>query len=98
MPFEFILVERRGRVELITLDRPKALNALSQELIEELGRALDAADQDPEVGAAVITGGPRVFAAGADIADMAERSSVEQLVRDQTGRWARVSAFTKPLV
>ncbi|MGH7921406.1 MAG: enoyl-CoA hydratase-related protein [Candidatus Dormibacteraceae bacterium] len=98
MPFEFILVERRGRVELITLDRPKALNALSPELIEELGRALDAADQDPEVGAAVITGGPRVFAAGADIADMAERSSVEQLVRDQTGRWARVSAFTKPLV
>ena len=50
------------------------------------------------MGAAVLTGGPRVFAAGADITDMAEQSSVDQLTRDQTGRWARISGFTKPLL
>jgi enoyl-CoA hydratase len=98
VPFENILVERRGRVELITLNRPRALNALSPALIEELGDALEAADLDPEVGAAVLTGGPRVFAAGADITDMAGQSSVDQLIRDQTGRWARISGFTKPLL
>ena len=98
MPFENILVERRQRVEVITLNRPRSLNALSPALIEELGDALEAADRDPEVGAAVLTGGPRVFAAGADITDMAQQSSVDQLTRDQTGRWTRIANFTKPLV
>lgn len=93
-----IQVQRRGRVELITLDRPRSLNALSPALIEELGDALEAADRDPGVGAAVLTGGPRVFAAGADITDMARQSSVDQLTRDQTGRWARISNFSKPLI
>lgn len=93
-----IQVQRRGRVELITLDRPRSLNALSPALIEELGDALEAADQDTQVGAAVLTGGPRVFAAGADITDMARQSSVDQLTRDQTGRWARISNFSKPLI
>ena len=95
---ENILVERRGRVEVITLNRPRALNALSPALVEEVGDALGAADRDPEVGAAVLTGGPRVFAAGADITDMAEQSAVDQLIRDQTGRWAPISSFTKPLL
>jgi len=98
VPFENILVERRQRVEVITLNRPRSLNALSPALIEELGDALEAADRDPEVGAAVLTGGPRVFAAGADITDMAQQSSVDQLTRDQTGRWTRIANFTKPLV
>ena len=93
-----MLVERRGRVELITLNRPRVLNALSPDLIADLGRALGLAEEDAEVGAAVLTGGPRVFAAGADIGDMADRSPVEQLTRDQTGRWAHVTAFTKPLI
>ncbi len=98
MPFENILVERRGRVEVVTLNRPRSLNALSPALVEELGDALEAADRDPGVGAAVLTGGPRVFAAGADITDMAEQSPVDQLTRDQTGRWLRISNFTKPLL
>jgi enoyl-CoA hydratase len=98
MDFEHILVEREGRVAIVTLNRPKVLNALSPALIAELGQALAGADADPEVGAAVLTGGPRVFAAGADVADMAERSAAEQLLRDQTGRWAAVSAFSKPLI
>lgn len=98
VPLENILVERRGRVEVITLNRPRSLNALSPKLIEELGDALESAEEDRGVGAAVLTGGPRVFAAGADITDMAEQSSVDQLTRDQTGRWARIATFTKPLI
>jgi enoyl-CoA hydratase len=98
MGFETILVDRDGPVGVITLNRPRVLNALSPELIGELGDALDELDRDEEVRVAVLTGGPKVFAAGADIGDMAERSAVEQLLRDQTGRWARVTAFTKPLI
>lgn len=98
MEFENILVEREGAVAIVTLNRPRVLNALSPALMAELSEALAALDEDPEVRAVVLTGGPRVFAAGADIADMAERTAVEQLQRDQTGRWSRVSSFSKPLV
>jgi enoyl-CoA hydratase len=96
--YEHIRVERDGPVGIVTLDRPKVLNALSPALIGELGDALGRLDADPEVGAAVLTGGPTVFAAGADIGDMAERSAVDQLARDQTGRWAAISGFSKPLI
>jgi enoyl-CoA hydratase len=98
MARENILVERRGRVDLITLNRPRVLNALSPALIDEVCDELDAADRDPQVGAAVITGSPRAFAAGLDVAEMADQSPVGQLARDQTGSWARISAFTKPLL
>jgi enoyl-CoA hydratase len=96
--FEQILVEREDRVVIVTLNRPKVRNALSPELIAELSQALAAAEGDPGVGAAVLTGGPRVFAAGADISDMAERTMVEQLTRDQIGPWAQIASFTKPLI
>jgi enoyl-CoA hydratase len=96
--YEHVLVERDGAVGTITLNRPKVLNALSPALIAELSAALRAFDEDGEVRAVVLTGGPRVFAAGADIGDMADRSPVEQLQRDQTGRWAAIAAFTKPLI
>jgi enoyl-CoA hydratase len=98
MQYEHVLVDRHGAVGVVTLDRPRVLNALSPALIAELSDALDRFDADPDVRAAVLTGGPRVFAAGADIGDMSERSPVEQLQRDQTGRWARVAAFSKPLI
>ena len=98
MPFEFIQVAREAPIAVITLDRPKVLNALSPGLISELTASLQELDQDAEVGAVVLTGGQRVFAAGADISDMADRTSVEQMVRDQTGKWAAIAAFTKPLV
>src|SRR5215469_1451421 len=100
MEYEHVLVAQDGeaRVGRVTLNRPRVLNALSPDLIAELGDALRRFDADAGVGAVVLTGGPRVFAAGADIGDMAERSPVEQLLRDQTGRWAAVTAFTKPLI
>src|SRR5215470_18159541 len=96
--YEHVLVERAGPVGVVTLNRPRVLNALSPALVAELNDALGRLDADPEVRAAVLTGGPRVFAAGADIGDMSERSPIEQLQRDQTGRWGPVAAFTKPLI
>ena len=96
--FEFILSAVEGPVGVVTLNRPKVLNALSPELMAEVTAALGEMERDPAVRAVVVTGGPTVFAAGADIGDMAERGPVEQLGRDQTGRWAGISALSKPLV
>jgi enoyl-CoA hydratase len=98
MAYEFILAEIEAPVGLIILNRPKVLNALSPELIGEVTSALAKMGRDESVGAVVLTGGPKVFAAGADIGDMAERGPVDQLQRDQTGRWAAIAAFTKPLI
>ena len=98
MAYENILVEVVAPIATITLNRPKVLNALSPDLIREVNEALAEIDADPNVRAVVITGGHRVFAAGADISDMADRSAVDQLQRDQTGRWAGIAAFSKPLI
>src|SRR6266545_605074 len=98
MGYEHILVDVEPPIATVTLNRPKVLNALSPELIREVNEALHELDADDRVKAVVLTGGPKVFAAGADIGDMAERTAVEQLHRDQTGRWAGIASFTKPLI
>jgi enoyl-CoA hydratase len=98
MGYENILLDRDGPVGVVTLNRPKVLNAVSPALIAEVTDALSHLEDEGEIRAAVLTGGPRVFAAGADIGDMAERSPVDQLLRDQTGRWSRVASFSKPLI
>jgi enoyl-CoA hydratase len=98
MSYENILVDRDRPTAVITLNRPKALNALNPTLMAELIDALRKLDQDDDVGAVVLTGGPKVFAAGADIQDMATRSAVDQLLGDYTGSWARVTSFSKPLI
>ena len=98
MAFEHILVDVEPPIATVTLNRPKVLNALSPDLIGEINQALRELDADERVHAVVLTGGLKVFAAGADIGDMAERTAVEQLHRDQTGRWAGIAAFTKPLI
>src|SRR6202049_144037 len=98
MGYENILLDVEAPIATITLNRPKVLNALSPELIREVNVALGELDADENVRAVVLTGGPKVFAAGADIGDMADRTAVEQLRRDQTGRWAGIAAFGKPLV
>jgi enoyl-CoA hydratase len=69
--YENIIVETRGKVGLITLNRPKALNALNDRLIDEIGAALDGFEADPNIGCMVITGSDKAFAAGADIGAMA---------------------------
>ncbi len=98
MDFEFIRVETDAPIAVVTLDRPKVLNALSPALVEEVTEALGDLDRDASIRAVVLTGGPKVFAAGADIGDMAQRTPIEQLQRDQTGSWLKVTSFTKPLI
>jgi len=98
MGYEHILVDIDPPIATVTLNRPKVLNALSPDLIRELTTALADLDADESAGAVVLTGGPRVFAAGADIGDMANQGPVDQLRRDQTGRWAPLAGFGKPLI
>ena len=98
MAYEHILVEIEAPIATITLNRPKVLNALSPALVGELTGALTELDANSDVHAVVLTGGPKVFAAGADIGDMAEQGPVDQLLRDQTGRWAPLAGFKKPLI
>ena len=98
MGYEHILVEVEAPIATITLNRPKVLNALSPALVGELTGSLSDLDADDSVRAVVLTGGPKVFAAGADIGDMANQGPVDQLLRDQTGRWAPLAGFKKPLI
>jgi len=98
MGYEHILVEIEAPIAVVTLNRPRVLNALSPDVIRELTSALAELDAEESVRAVVLTGGPKVFAAGADIADMADRGAVDQLRRDQTGRWTSLAGFSKPLI
>jgi len=93
-----ILVETRGPVGLITLNRPQALNALCAALIRELGQALDAFEADDAIGAVVITGSEKAFAAGADIKEMAALGFVEAFTHEQAAEIAEVAAMRKPIV
>src|SRR5260370_23635260 len=87
MTYQNILVERRGRVGLIRLNRAAALNALNSRLNDELGQAVAAFDADAGIGCILLTGSDKAFAAGADIKEMAGKSAVEVFMGDFTGRW-----------
>ncbi|HEY1794877.1 MAG TPA: enoyl-CoA hydratase [Stellaceae bacterium] len=97
--YETILVERRGAVGLVTLNRPQALNALSAALIRDLGAAFDELEFDDAIGAIVIAGNERAFAAGADIKEMAEKTYMQAYQEDFITRgWERVAQCRKPVV
>ncbi|HEV2162063.1 MAG TPA: enoyl-CoA hydratase [Stellaceae bacterium] len=98
MRYENILVETRGAVGLITLTRPQALNALCDALIRELGQALDAFEADDAIGAIVLTGSDKAFAAGADIKEMQSRSFVDVYLGDFVKSWERVTLCRKPVI
>ena len=98
MSYLTIETEIRDHVGLIRLNRPKALNALNSELMAELTDALNVYDSNPEVGAIVITGNEKAFAAGADIKEMAEASSVDMLQRDHISIWDRIQKVRKPII
>ncbi len=99
MAYEMILVETRGAVGLIRLNRPKALNALCDTLVRELGAALDIFEADDAIGAVVITGSDKAFAAGADIKEMAGRSYMNVYLGDFiTKGWERVTTCRKPII
>ncbi|WP_026379415.1 enoyl-CoA hydratase [Afifella pfennigii] len=98
MGYDFILVEKRGRAGLITLNRQNALNALNAGLISELNAALDDFEADEKIGAIVITGSEKAFAAGADIKEMKDLDFVEAYRRDFITSWDRVGQRRKPLI
>jgi enoyl-CoA hydratase len=96
---QFIRVETRGRVGLITLDRPQALNALNDTLMDELGAALLAFDADDGIGAIVVTGSPKAFAAGADITAMKDLSFLDAVRGDYiTRNWETIRRVRKPVI
>lgn len=99
MAYETIVVETKGRVGLITLNRPKAMNALCAALIREMGTALDSFEADDEIGAIVITGSEKAFAAGADIKEMAEKTYVDAYLQNFiTEGWEHVTQIRKPVI
>ena len=97
--YHHLLVEQRGAVVVITLNRPKALNALCNELTEELTAALDATEADDTVGAVVLTGSAKAFAAGADIKEMQPKSFTDVYLEDFiTSSWERPATVRKPII
>ena len=99
MTYETLLVETDGRVGIITLNRPEALNALSSRLCAEVCDQLNAWAKDPEIGCVIITGAGRAFAAGADIKEMAPQSYMDVYLNDMFAAFeTTISAFRKPIV
>jgi enoyl-CoA hydratase len=99
MSYENILVETRGRVGLITLNRPKALNALNDALMDELGTALARFDADEHIGCMIITGSDKAFAAGADIGAMKDWSYMDVYKSEYiTRNWERIRTVRKPVI
>jgi enoyl-CoA hydratase len=98
MTYENILVETHGKVALIRLNRPKALNALNTALITELNAALDKCEADPNIGCMVLTGSEKAFAAGADIKEMQPKSYMDAYFEDFITSWERLSRTRKPII
>ena len=97
--YQNIKTETKGRVGIIRLDRPKALNALCAELVRELGQALDAFEADPGIGCMVLTGSDKAFAAGADIKEMKDQTYQDVFLKDFiTVGWEKVSQVRKPII
>ena len=98
MTYTIIQTEVRDKVGLIRINRPEALNALNGTVMSEMAQALEAFDADPSVGAIVITGDTRAFAAGADIKEMADATPVEMLTADRISRWDTLRRIKKPII
>ena len=98
MPYEMILIETRGRVGLITLNRPQVLNALNNQLMREAMDALDAFDKNDTIGAMVITGNEKAFAAGADIKELMNKSIQQMMDTDHIAVFGRIRTIRKPVI
>lgn len=98
MTYETIRVETQGKVGIITLDRPKALNALNAQLITEMNAALDVFDQDSAIGCIILTGGEKAFAAGADIREMKDKTYAQVVEEDFLRDWDHITAIRKPII
>lgn len=98
MNYENILIETKGKVGVITFNRPKALNALNSALITELNNALSAYQANPEIGAIILTGNEKAFAAGADIREMRDKTYAEVTSQNFLHDWDYINKITKPLI
>ena len=93
-----ILIETHGKVGLVRLNRPQALNALNAELIEELNAALDVFEADANIGCVVVSGSEKAFAAGADIKEMQSKTYMQAYLEDFISRWDRIGQKRKPII
>ncbi len=98
MDFQNILVTREEAIGIVTLNRPKQLNALSYDLIKELSQAMDAFDLDPEIKTIILTGGERVFAAGADIKEMVDATPFDERVQERMFYRDKINRISKPVI
>jgi len=98
MSYENIIVETRGKVGLIRLNRPQALNALNRTLVGEVTKAIEAFEADAAIGCMVITGSDKAFAAGADIKEMADKTFADAFLGDFAASWDRAATARKPIV
>src|SRR5881227_3069753 len=97
--FEYIIVESKGAVGVVTLNRPKMLNALSFGVFGEIAAAIESLEADPAIGCLLLTGSDKAFAAGADIKEMKDKSYQDVFLQDFiTVGWERVSQVRKPIV
>ncbi len=98
MTFETILVETQGRTGIITLNRPKALNALNTQLIGEMNQALDRFEADSNISTIILTGSEKAFAAGADIREMKDKTFEQVKAENFLSDWNHINSITKPLI
>ena len=98
MAYENIISETRDAVGIITLNRPKALNALNAQLIDELNSALSAFQDDPAIGCVILAGSEKAFAAGADIREMKDKTFTDVYLNDFLATWDRIAEFRKPMI
>jgi enoyl-CoA hydratase len=98
LTYQNITTAVEDQIGVVTLNRPKVLNALNHELMDELVKALEAFDRDDEIRVIVLTGGERAFAAGADIKEMSDETTVSIMYKDRFSTWDRIKNIKKPII
>lgn len=98
MEFDNVIVAKDGAIGIVTMNRPQALNALSYGLVKDLSLAMQELDRDPEVRVLIVTGGEKVFAAGADIKEMAERGPFDPLIQERLAYRDKINKISKPVI
>ncbi len=98
MDFDNVIAEKEGPIAVITLNRPQQLNALSYDLVKDLSLAMQALDQDDQVRVMIVTGGEKVFAAGADIKEMADRGPFDERIQERLKYRDRINKISKPVI